>query len=199
MADASEGLDPDPDHKGLWKNLLQAAFGSDVEPFNQKLMDDLFPCFWIRTSGQDPQEAKNQGLMAAAAALTAFKPKDEIEGMLAAQAVALHAASIECLRRAMLSQQPAEVASKLRKDGANMARAMTDMLDALDRKRGKGSQQVVRVERVMIAEGGQAIVGNVTAAQTEQPRPQAPVQAIGQASTMPMDVVRDLETVGAGG
>jgi len=41
-----------------------------------------------------------------------------------------------------------------------MARAMTDMLDALDRKRGKG-HQVVRVERVVVHEGGQAIVGNV--------------------------------------
>ena len=39
---------------------------------------------------------------------------------------------------------------------------MTDMLDALDRKRGKGPQ-VVRVERVVVHEGGQAIVGNVQA------------------------------------
>jgi hypothetical protein len=52
------------------------------------------------------------------------------------------------------------VASKLRKDAANLARAMVDMLDALDRKRGKGPQ-VVRVERVVVNEGGQAIVGNV--------------------------------------
>jgi hypothetical protein len=37
---------------------------------------------------------------------------------------------------------------------------MTDMLEALDRKRGKGPQ-VVRVERVVVNEGGQAIVGNV--------------------------------------
>jgi hypothetical protein len=37
---------------------------------------------------------------------------------------------------------------------------MTDMLEALDRKRGKGPQ-VVRVERVVVHEGGQAIVGNV--------------------------------------
>jgi hypothetical protein len=37
---------------------------------------------------------------------------------------------------------------------------MADMLDALDRKRGKGPQ-VVRVERVVVHEDGQAIVGNV--------------------------------------
>jgi hypothetical protein len=95
-------------------------------------------------------------------ALIAFKPKDEIEGMLAAQAVALHFGAMECLRRAMHKDQPFDIASKLRKDGANLARAMTDMLDALDRKRGKGPQ-VVRVERVMVHDGGQAIVGAVAA------------------------------------
>ena len=61
----------------------------------------------------------------------------------------------------LLGPRPSiDAASKLRKDGANLARAMTDMLDALDRKRGKGPQ-VVRVERVVVHEGGQAIVGNV--------------------------------------
>jgi hypothetical protein len=41
-----------------------------------------------------------------------------------------------------------------------VARRAVDMLDALDRKRGKGPE-VVRVERVVVNEGGQAIVGNV--------------------------------------
>ena len=80
--------------------------------------------------------------------------------MLAAQTVGLHHGGMECLRRSMVPGQDADVASKLRRDAANLARAMTDMLDALDRKRGKGPQ-VVRVERVVVHEGGQAIVGNV--------------------------------------
>jgi len=97
-----------------------------------------------------------------AAALAAFEPKDEIEGMLAAQVVALHFGAMECFRRAMIKEQPGETASKLRKDGANLARGMTDMVEALDRKRGKGPQ-VVRVERVVVSEGGQPIVGTVAA------------------------------------
>jgi hypothetical protein len=67
---------------------------------------------------------------------------------------------MECFRRAMIKDQPFDFATKLRKDGANLSRGMTDMLEALDRKRGKGPQ-VVRVERVVVHEGGQAIVGNV--------------------------------------
>jgi hypothetical protein len=99
-------------------------------------------------------------MAAAAAALAAFKPADEIEGMIAGQAVALHHAAMECFRRAILPDQHPEAASKLRRDGANLARGMTDMLEALDRKRGKGPQ-IVRVERVVVHEGGQAIVGNI--------------------------------------
>jgi hypothetical protein len=111
-------------------------------------------------SATDPANLDGR-IVAAFAGLAAFKPTDEIEGMLAAQAVALHQAAMMCLGRAMIPGQDFDAACRLRKDGANMARAMTDMIDALDRKRGK--TQVVRVERVVVHEGGQAIVGTVTA------------------------------------
>jgi hypothetical protein len=135
-------------------------------------------------------EDRTRRIFAAVIALQAFKPADEIEAMLAAQALAMHHASMECSRRAMLPDQPFEVACKLRKDAANLARAMTDMVDAMDRKRGKGPQ-VVRVERVVVHEGGQANVGNVkggdTPAATAARKPAAP-QAIGHdASGMTLD------------
>jgi hypothetical protein len=96
-------------------------------------------------------------------------------------AVAMHHTAMECFRRALIADQPADVVSKLRKDGANLARGMTDMLDALDRKRGKGPQ-VVRVERVVVHEGGQAIVGNVQGSATPPPAGDKAAQsfAIGQ-------------------
>lgn len=129
--------------------------GSELPEFNHALLNATVATI----CGHDPDAAAIR-VAAATAALAAFKPADEIEGMIAAQAVALHQAAMECFRRAALPGHAPEVASKLRKDGANMARGMTDMLDALDRKRGKG-HQVVRVERVVVHEGGQAIVGNV--------------------------------------
>ncbi len=114
----------------------------------------------------DVRKAEDKDARAALVGLTmdslaAFAPKDPVEGMIAAQAVALHQASMECLRRAMIPEQPAEIAAKLRKDGANLGRGFTDMLDALARHRGKGPQ-VVRVERVVVQDGGQAIVGAVS-------------------------------------
>lgn len=102
------------------------------------------------------------------AALCAFHPKDEIEAMMAAQAVATHFASMECFRRVVQPGQTYEATSKLRRDGANLARGMADMVEALDRKRGKGPQ-VVRVERVIVQEGAQAIVGNVSGAPAGAP------------------------------
>jgi hypothetical protein len=131
--------------------------GSDHQAFAETLLGSVLAT--IHTSTNDPQAGTNR-IAAAAAALAAFKPNDEIEGMLAGQAVAMHHGAMECLRRAMLPDQHPDTASKLRKDGANLARGMTDMLDALDRRRGKGPQ-VVRVERVVVHEGGRAIVGNV--------------------------------------
>lgn len=80
--------------------------------------------------------------------------------MLAGQAVALHFGAMECFRRSVLPGQPSDLASRLRRDGANLARTMVEMLEAIDRKRGK-RPQVVRVERVVVQDGGRAIVGNV--------------------------------------
>jgi len=133
--------------------------GSKRDDFNGVLLREALAAMWIPPDSDDDGLDKRIG--AAMGALMAFKPADEIEGMLAAQAVALHFGAMECFRRAMLSNQPADIASKQRKDGVNLARGMVDMIEALDRKRGK-RPQVVRVERVMVAAGGQAIVGAVT-------------------------------------
>jgi hypothetical protein len=133
----------------------RAIGGSRSRHFNNALLRSTLATLW-----PDPNDTERR-VSAACVALAAFRPKDEIEAMVAAQAVAMHHGAMECFRRAMIPEQPSETAARLRKDGANLARAMTDMLDALDRKRGK-APQVVRVERVVVQDGGRAIVGNIT-------------------------------------
>lgn len=142
------------------KEALELFGGSDSNSFNATMLGEVLTSMAMANTNSDPNVLA-MAVQAAGAALKAFKPTDAIEGMLATQAVALHFGAMECLRRAMISDQPFEIATRFRKDAANMMRAMTEMLDALDRKRGKGPQ-VVRVERVVVHEGGQAIVGNVT-------------------------------------
>jgi hypothetical protein len=134
--------------------------GSEMEDFNSLILRETMATIWDPGSEGEGLAMRANACMAA---LSAFKPTDEIEGMLAAQAVALHFGAMECFRRAMISEQPGEFQTKLRKDGANLARGMADMLEALGRKRGKGPKQVVRVERVVVHDGGQAIVGAVAA------------------------------------
>ncbi len=97
--------------------------------------------------------------MAGALALLGdMAPADGVEGMICVQAVALHMLGMEAARRAHLDKQPSDAAGRLRKDAANMMRGTVDMLAALDRKRGKGQQQNIRVERVLVTEGG-AMIG----------------------------------------
>lgn len=127
----------------------------------------------------------------AAIAMRAFKPSDTVEGMLAAQAVALHHASLECSRRAILQGQPVEITSKLRRDAANSARAMVEMCEALDRRRGKGPQ-TIRVERVVVQDGGQAVVAGSVVTGSLPPAPASAPLAIGQGEA-PMELV-DTET-----
>ena len=136
----------------------------------------------FRGDGADTKEEARIASVTTGHLMAAFKPTDEVEGMFAAQAVMLHNLSMEAGRRAMLPEQHPDVASKLRKDAANGTRAFGDMVDALARYRGKGPQ-VVRVERVVVNEGGQAIVGPVTGAGASLPTSPPVSQAIGQGST----------------
>ena len=150
--DGEQLLRPPGDH-------MQDVAGSKNRLFNNALIRAVADATWNFTT--DAEAARLDRIGGALAALKGFAPRDEVEGMMAAQAVAMHLAAMECARRAMLPDQPSDAAHRLRKDAANMARAMVDMAEAIERRRGKGPQ-VVRVERVVVHEGGQAIVGNVT-------------------------------------
>lgn len=133
--------------------------GSDNPAFSRHLLSAVGSTLWF-PEGTPPEQI----VTATAAALSAvggFGPRDPVESMMAAQAVALHHAAMECFRRAMIPGQSFEVADKLRRQGANLSRAMVDMAEGIDRRRGKGPQ-VVRVERVVVQDGGQAIVGAIT-------------------------------------
>jgi hypothetical protein len=102
------------------------------------------------------------GQVAAEDALAGIGPRDAAEEMLAAQMVAVHEAAMECLRRAMLDGQSLEGRQANLGQAGKLTRSYAVLLEALDRHRGKGQPQVVRVERVTVEAGGQAVVGAVT-------------------------------------
>jgi hypothetical protein len=106
------------------------------------------------------EETRSRKYSATVAALIGIAPKDEIEGMIAAQLLAAHHATMECYRRAMLVEQTFEGYRENLNQANKLGRTYAVLLDALNRHRGKG-QQKVTVEHVHVHEGGQAIVGNV--------------------------------------
>jgi hypothetical protein len=90
-----------------------------------------------------------------------FEPRDQIEAMLAAQMAAVHAASMTFARRL------AHVENVPQQDSAERAfnkltRTFAAQMSALKEYRSKGEQKMT-VQHVHVAEGGQAIVGNVNA------------------------------------
>ena len=91
----------------------------------------------------------------------AMKPRDAAEVLLLSQMAATHQATM------MLARHLNHVDTIPQKDCAEKAlnktaRTFAAQMDTLKRYRSKG-KQVVRVERVNVAEGGKAIVGNVEA------------------------------------
>ena len=93
-------------------------------------------------------------------ALVGIGPKDELEGMMAAQLIAAHNAAMECYRRAMIGEQTFEGRRENLNQANKLSRTWAMLLDALNKHRGKGHQKVT-VEHVHVHAGGQAVVGNV--------------------------------------
>jgi hypothetical protein len=162
-ADATDGLPSSLDLDALAKEFAgrRDLSGSGSGLFTLALLNQVYRAAWL---GERPP--KQEGLeemmhRVGQAALRGIAPRDPLEGMLAAQMVAVHEAAMGCFHRAHdrgyapgLRQAELSQANKL-------VRSFAAQLEALDRHRGKG-QQTVRVEHVTVQAGGQAIVGAVS-------------------------------------
>ncbi|UPK04476.1 hypothetical protein [Bradyrhizobium sp. 170] len=95
------------------------------------------------------------------AILASVKPGDAVEGVVATQLYASHAAAMECSRRAMLPGQPVEAKQINLTLAAKLTKANATQVEALKKYPSKGQQKVI-VEHVHVYQGGQAIVGQVT-------------------------------------
>jgi len=140
-------------------STLKGVGGANSDRVNTVMLTSVIYSLWLPAGLTE--EDRDRRYEAALMMMEAFKAQDTVEGMIAAQAVAMHYAAMECSRRAMIPEQPFDVAQGYRKAAANASRTFAELLDTLDRKRGKNRRQVVRVERVNVEPGGQAVVGLV--------------------------------------
>ena len=135
---------------------LKRIGGSQSDPWNNMLANQAISTLWTAKDA----ETRSRQYTATVAALVGIGPKDEIEGMIAAQLIAAHYAAMECYRRAMGSDQTFEGRHENLRQATKLSRASAALVDTLNRHRGKG-QQKVTVEHVHVHSGGQAIVGTV--------------------------------------
>jgi hypothetical protein len=183
------------------KGKLKIIGGSNSDDFNNIIANQTVQTLWF-FEGSEPEEIRRQR-HATVDALIGIKPGDELEGMIAAQLVACHNASMECHRRAMIREQTFEGRRENLNQANKLSRTYAALLESLNRHRGKGAQKVT-VEHVHVHEGGQAIVGNVESPgggfapkAKEQPHAidHAPVVPMPSADTTrePMPVTGDAE------
>jgi hypothetical protein len=139
------------------KGELKSIGGSQSDRWNLLLANQAVNALWVK---QSDEETRGQQYGATVAELVGIAPKDELEGMIAAQLLAAHNAAMECYRRAMLGEQTLEGRSENFSQANKLSRTYTVLLDALNGHRGKG-QQKVTVEHVHVHAGGRAVVGMV--------------------------------------
>jgi hypothetical protein len=132
---------------------LQGRFkrmgGSQSDHWDNILANQAVSTLWLAKDA----ETQSRQYTATVAALIGIGPKDEIEGMIAAQLIAAHYTAMECYRRAMGSEQTFEGRHENLRQATKLSRTYAALLDALNRHRGKG-QQKVTVEHVHVHSGG---------------------------------------------
>jgi hypothetical protein len=138
---------------------LKAIGGSMSDDWNNILANQTIQTLWLKNSSAEETTKQRH---AAVDVLIGTSPRDEFEGMIAAQLMACHCASMECYRRAMIGEQTFEGRRENLNQANKLSRTYGALLEALNRHRGKGTQKVT-VEHVHVHEGGQAIVGTVEA------------------------------------
>src|SRR5688572_16929395 len=81
------------------QGTLKHVGGSQSDNWNLLLANQAVRSLWTKHSDK---EGEDRQVNATIAALAGISPRDELEGMMAAQLVAAHNAAMECYRRAML-------------------------------------------------------------------------------------------------
>jgi len=133
MADTFGVADPDAMH-GLLRQLVRASVKGDRP-------DEVNLAFMI-------------------AMMQSIKPRDSVEAMLVAQMVSVHVMAMRCAHHLASAEDTAQLDSAGRAL-ARLARTFPAQIEALNRYRSK-SEPAITVQNVSVADGGNAIVGNVT-------------------------------------
>ncbi len=139
----------DHPNQHLGQMALMKALGSTDDEFVKGLLKQL------ACAGSEGKKPDEDGINFMLSVVKGIEPRDQVEAMLAAQMAAVHNATM-ALSHNIAKQDSAQAAFN------KLARTFAAQLSALKDYRSKGEQKMT-VQHVHVAEGGQAIVGNVNA------------------------------------
>jgi hypothetical protein len=160
-----------------------AAFGTTSPDFYRQTFGELEKA----SCGGPPQQFDEMEVNGMLAAMHGIAPRDEIEGMFAAQMVATYKAAMRCLGR-LKNSEYVEQQDSHGNLAVKLLRTHVMQIEALQRYRGKGEQKVT-VEHVHVHHGGQAIVGTVNRGEGGSPKieeqPHAPAITYEPSTALP--------------
>src|SRR5215467_6090845 len=119
------------------KGRLKPIGGSKSDDWNNILANQTISALW-RWKGADPEDIRRERV-AAVDAMIGIAPRDELEGMIAAQLIACHNASMECYRRAMLNEQTFEGRREALNQASKLSRTYATSLQCSGRGGGNPS------------------------------------------------------------
>jgi hypothetical protein len=141
---------------------LEKAAGVPLEVADRVTSQMANAQVWPRAEGA------TEGLIKAVTALAEFAPRNCIEASLAAQMTATGEMALMFLNRATIPDQTVEGVDRNVLRATRLMRLHLEQIEAMQRLKGKTGQQRVTVEHVHVHEGGQAIVGAVSAVKADR-------------------------------
>ena len=97
---------------------------------------------------------------AARAAFAELQPNDLAEAMLISQIIAVHTMAMEMARRVSNPETTVELITMYVNFVTKLMRTSTTQMEALNKYRNKGKQQIT-VQHVNVNDGGQAVIGDI--------------------------------------
>lgn len=132
--------------------IMQTTGSADGDAGNKLLEQGI-------KAQRNPEKVSN--INATIALMRGIAPQDELEGMMAAQMVAVHNMALYYAQRAMDKDSTNfESNDRFINRTTKLMNVFTRQVEALQKYRTKG-QQKITVQHVQVTQGGQAIIGDV--------------------------------------
>jgi hypothetical protein len=151
--DVSRSLPPDGDHPE-WLDRLKAALGTASVEFIDATLYQLQAAARLPNSG-----ISEIAVNAALAMIESEQPKGETECAIVVQMACIHSATMAILGRLSSAYGDRSILAAATA-ASRLSRSFAVLVETLRRLRSGGSQ-LIRIERVDVRDGGQAIIGNV--------------------------------------